>query len=193
MWIDAFIPKSGTMQNIGVPGVPSVPPPAKPMNTRVQGYCLLGTPANNPSVPGVPKTDAASTWDTRDTVGHHDKKRCPKDEIGFKPSKHAGSGVVGTPGTRGTPQKQYEPGIESKTLRALTQFRFDLVQADIDAGQPVDELHRVNNMAWEFMQVDDMTFGDAIRIAKEIVAKCQVAICEAAYADVMLLFQKMGL
>lgn len=73
----------------------------------------------------------------------------------------------------------------------LAQFRFDLVQAEIDAGQPVDELHRVNNMAWEFMQADGMAFEDAIRLAADIVADCQVAACEAAYTDVMAIFLKV--
>jgi hypothetical protein len=74
---------------------------------------------------------------------------------------------------------------------SLAQFRFDLVQADIDAGYPVAELHRVNNMAWEFMQVDGMAFKDAITLAAEIVVSGQVAACEAAYCDVMALFQKV--
>lgn len=190
MWLDAFIPKSGTMQNIGVPSVPSVPPPAKPMNTRVQGYWGTGTPANVPSVPGVPTADPTRAWDTRDTVGHNDKKRCPSEQIGCKPSNHAGSGVSGTPGTRGTPQKQHEPGIEGKTLASLAQFRFDLMQGEIEAGEPGSELHRVNNMAWEFMQADGMVFEDAIRLAAEIVVSGQVAACEAAYADVMAAFLK---
>lgn len=71
------------------------------------------------------------------------------------------------------------------------QFRLDLVQADTDAGQPAEELHRVNNMAWEFMQVDGMAFEDAIRLAAQIVAHGQVAACEAAYADVMAIFLKV--
>ena len=73
----------------------------------------------------------------------------------------------------------------------LTQFRFDLVQAEIDGGQPANELNRVNNMAWEFMQVDGMVFEDAIRLAAEIVVNCQVAACEASYADLMAFFLKV--
>jgi hypothetical protein len=94
------------------------------------------------------------------------------------------------------PPKQKAEAVQSvisdaETLASLAQFRFDLLQADIDAGYAVAELHRVNNMAWEFMQVDGMAFNDAITLAAELVVKGQVAACEAAYCDVMALFQKV--
>jgi len=72
----------------------------------------------------------------------------------------------------------------------LALFRFDLVQRDIEDGYPAEELTRVNNMAWEFMRVDGMGFDEAIRAAAEIVAHTQIAACEAAYADVMVMFSK---
>jgi hypothetical protein len=74
----------------------------------------------------------------------------------------------------------------------LALFRFDLVEQEIEDGHPADELHRVNNMAWEFMQADGMAFDEAVKLAGEIVADCQIAACEAAYADVMALFKRMG-
>jgi hypothetical protein len=75
--------------------------------------------------------------------------------------------------------------------QALSQFRFDLVLYEIDAGHPAGDLHRVNNMAWEFMQADGMTFDGAIKAAAEIVASTQAAACEAAYTDVMALFARV--
>ena len=86
-------------------------------------------------------------------------------------------------------------GQEAKTAidaELLALFRFDLVQAEIDAGNPADELRRVNNMAWEFMQADQMAFSDAIRCAAEIVAGCNVAACEAAYVDAQELWRQIS-
>ena len=162
MWLDAFLPKSGTMQKSAVPGVPS-----------------------------VPKRQGSTVWDTGDTTGHQPKKRCPGDEKGWEPSIHAGFGVVGTPGTRGTPQKQCELSIEARQRQSLAQFEFGLVRAEIEAGHDAGELHRVNNMAWEFMQTDGMAFGDAIKLAAEIIVSGQVAACEATYEDVQGLWQKV--
>jgi hypothetical protein len=74
----------------------------------------------------------------------------------------------------------------------LELFRFDLVHQDIEDGHPADELHRVNNMAWEFMQVESMAFDEAVKLAGKIVAHAQIAACEAAYIDVMALFKKVS-
>ena len=194
MWLDAFRPKSGTMQKSGVPGVPRVPKTANPISMRVSLYRGAGTPANVPNVPRVPvvpKADKDAGRDTRDTVGHQLKKPCPTDEKSWRASIHEGLRVAGTPGTRGTPQKQYEPGIDDSQRQSLVQFEFDLMQAEIDAGYPVEELNRVNNMAWEFMQVDRMTFDKAIKLAAEIVVHGQVTACEAAYEDVQALWRKV--
>jgi hypothetical protein len=73
----------------------------------------------------------------------------------------------------------------------LYQFRFDLVQSDIDAGYPADDLHRVNNMAWSFMQTDGMGFEEAITRAAVIVAASQITASEAAYIDVLALFLRL--
>ncbi len=70
---------------------------------------------------------------------------------------------------------------------SLDQFRFDLVQSDINSGYPADDLHRVNNMAWAFMQKGGMGFEEAIKHAAVIVAATQIAAYEAAYIDVMAL------
>ena len=81
---------------------------------------------------------------------------------------------------------------ETNSMReALALFEFDSIPAEIDAGYPEQELHRVNNMAWEFMQTDQMTFNDAIRLAAEIVVKGKWNACEAAYVDVMALFNRL--
>ncbi|MBS0308493.1 MAG: hypothetical protein JSS58_05940 [Proteobacteria bacterium] len=84
------------------------------------------------------------------------------------------------------------PDDQTQALEKLALFRFDLIRADIEAGYPASDLHRVNNMAWEFMQTDGMAFEDAIRMAADIVATTQAAACEAAYVDVMALFDRLN-
>jgi hypothetical protein len=77
-------------------------------------------------------------------------------------------------------------------LEELRMFRFELIEEDIDEGYSSAILGRINNMAWEFMQVDGMSFYDAIRIAAEIVSACEVAACESAYEDVQALWRKLN-
>ena len=72
---------------------------------------------------------------------------------------------------------------------ALRQFRFDLIEGTADL---VQEIERVNNMAWEFMKVDEMAFADAIRRAAEIVVSCEVSACETAYEDVQALWHRLS-
>ena len=72
---------------------------------------------------------------------------------------------------------------------ALRQFRFDLIEGTADSVQEID---RVNNMAWEFMKVDDLPFTEAIRLAAEIVVSCEAKTCEAAYEAVQALWRRRG-
>ena len=72
---------------------------------------------------------------------------------------------------------------------ALRQFRFDLIEGTADSAQEID---RVNNLAWEFMKVDDLPFTEAIRLAVEIVVSCAVRSGEAAYEDVQALWRRLG-
>ncbi len=74
----------------------------------------------------------------------------------------------------------------------LEQFRFDLIPDAITTGYSIQELERVNNMAWEFMKVDGLPFNEAIRIAAKIVASCDVSACEAAYEDVQTLWNRLS-
>ena len=74
-------------------------------------------------------------------------------------------------------------------LEALRQFRFDLIEGTADL---VQEIERVNNMAWEFMKVDEMVFADAIRRAAEIVVSSEVSACETAYEDVQALWRRLS-
>lgn len=93
---------------------------------------------------------------------------------------------------RGIDAARAQPTDKPNTvMQSLAHFNFDLMQADIDAGYPADELHRINNMAWEFMQVDRMAFDEAIKLAAEIVVFGQVTACEAAYENVQALFNRM--
>jgi hypothetical protein len=74
-------------------------------------------------------------------------------------------------------------------LKVLLEFRFDLIEGTADS---VQEIERVNNMAWEFMKVDEMAFADAIRRAAEIVVSCEVSACETAYEDVQALWRRLS-
>ena len=70
-------------------------------------------------------------------------------------------------------------------LEILNQFRFDLIEGSVNSIQEID---RVNNMAWQFMKSDGLPFNEAIRLAAEIVVSCEVSACEAAYEDVQTLW-----
>ena len=74
-------------------------------------------------------------------------------------------------------------------MEALHQFRFDLIEGTEDLVQEID---RVNDLAWEFMKVDDFLFTEAIRLAAEIVVSCEVRSGEAAYEDVKALWRRLG-
>lgn len=76
-------------------------------------------------------------------------------------------------------------------LEKLRLFRFDLVARDIEDGYPAVSPERVNNMAWEFMQVDGMAFSAALHLAAQIVTECNVAASESAYEDVRALWRRL--
>ncbi len=79
--------------------------------------------------------------------------------------------------------------IRPESIRlALGPFQLDLVEAEIAAGYPAQKLHRVNNMAWEFMLADGISFDEAIHVASAIVESCPLAQCEASYVDVLTLW-----
>ncbi len=80
---------------------------------------------------------------------------------------------------------------KENVLDLLRLFRFDLVTHDIKGGYSGDELERVNNMAWEFMQVNGMAFSDALHLAAQIATECDVAASEAAYEDVRALWRRL--
>jgi hypothetical protein len=76
-------------------------------------------------------------------------------------------------------------------LSGLDQFKFEEVKADIANGHPATDIHRVNNMAWQFMHEDGLSFQDAIIKAAEIVVNCEAAKCEKSYEDVMKLWERI--
>ncbi len=90
-------------------------------------------------------------------------------------------------------QTVFTSAVASKTAyENLEQFRFDLIPSAIAEGSSEQEIDRVNNMAWEFMKVDEMAFADAIRRAAEIAVSCEVSACEAAYEDVQALWRRLS-
>lgn len=76
-------------------------------------------------------------------------------------------------------------------LSGLDQFKSEEVKADIANGHPAADIHRVNNMAWEFMHQDGLSFQEAIKKAAQIVAECDAAECEKSYEDVMKLWERI--
>lgn len=82
--------------------------------------------------------------------------------------------------------EKLKPHKQEIIRHLLDQFQFELIEQDANPS----ELHRINNMAWEFMQSDGMAFSAAIKTAAEIVAHTCAAKCEAAYLDVFKLWEK---
>lgn len=75
--------------------------------------------------------------------------------------------------------------LQSEAIRQqLAPFRF---RETIDTP----ETERINNMAWEFMQADGMTYAEAIRVAAAIVVDGNMADYEAAYEDVRALWRRI--
>ena len=195
MWLDAFIkPNSADMQKPGVSGVSGVSAPRKLNEYKGLAGMTQTDTGKKPkcqSVSAVSEQINTSSrltrltpTDTATKSTHHDS------ETHRKPNEYKGLANRLTPLTRLTPQNHDARDITENSKDALALFRFDLVQQEIEDGHPAEELHRVNNMAWEFMQADGMAFDEAITKAAEIVAKCAAVECEAAYADVMALFKK---
>ena len=184
MWNDAFQTNCWNMQKSVVPAVPLVPP--------------FGEPSPEPFlVEPKRKTTENRFGSTGSSMGKVEPVEPNHKTLlfNFGSTKNQAGGCSaggGTAGTSGTAQKQHQQQIHRElTESALTQFQFDRVQAEIDAGYPADELHRVNNLAWHFMQTDGIGFDDAIQKAAIIVVSGQAAACEVAYIDVMDLFKRL--
>jgi hypothetical protein len=188
MWLDALKPKTGNIQKNGVPGDPGVPPPREPNEYVGMAITTDRNTEKNQGVPSVPACIIGTPGTQRNTVT---KTECTHDTPPHKSNEYAGLFISGTPGTPGTPKKHHKPEVTAGTNNTWELFRLDLVRAEIEAGYPASELHRVNNMAYEFMQADDMGFNDAIKLAAEIIVCGQITACEAAYADVVKLFKKI--
>ncbi len=74
----------------------------------------------------------------------------------------------------------------------LDRFRFDLFDKETTAGHLARERQRVNNMAWEFMQADGMSFNEAMQAAAAIAAICPPAPCEASYTNALTLWAELA-
>lgn len=68
--------------------------------------------------------------------------------------------------------------------RELPNFKFDLTDAQIEYGITPRLLTRINNMAYEFIFKEDMSYKKAIGAAYLIVTQCPIAECEEEYVDV---------
>ena len=74
----------------------------------------------------------------------------------------------------------------------LQQFGFESVRHEIQESCSAMDLDRVNNMAWEFMKVDGLSYNKAIKLATEVVASCEISVCEGAYEDVQALWIRLS-
>lgn len=84
-----------------------------------------------------------------------------------------------------------ETNKQTADEKLIEQLRlFELERVD-EYTEDREAIVRVNNMAWEFMQVDGMTFKEAITLAAEVVVNTQVSACEAAYEDVQELWKRL--
>jgi hypothetical protein len=186
MWLDAFnLKKSRDIENIVVPLVPLVPPAGNPMNMRAlpepNGTVDKNHFGSTGSAPALPEPVEPNTKNGLLQFG----------SSGTQYSREFPA--CGTNGTSGTNKKQEVRELTEKSVKtALEPFQFDKVQADMDAGYPSEDLYRVNNMTWEFMQSNNMPFDEAIKRAAAIVADEQMVACEAAYIDVMRLFKRLN-
>ena len=77
-------------------------------------------------------------------------------------------------------------------FKNLQQFGFDSLCKEIKEGCLATDLDRVNNMAWEFMKVDGLSYNEAIKLAAELVALCEISVCESAYEDVQALWIRLS-
>ena len=77
-------------------------------------------------------------------------------------------------------------------LNNLQQFGFESVRHEIQESCSAMDLDRVNNMAWEFMKVDGLSYNKAIKLATEVVASCEISVCEGAYEDVQALWIRLS-
>jgi len=192
MWLDAFKPKSINIHKSGVLSVLSVPISVSPLNTRVSEHTALKTPQVFRGVPSVLVEFDSFSGTPRtleNTVGHD---QCSSTKKPCKLNEYKGLAVSGTPRTPRTPQKHHVQENNQEITKLLDQFQFDLIPDEIESGCSANDVNRLNNMAWEFMQVDGLSFTEAIRLAAEIVIDGRVAACESAYVDVRDLFMRLS-
>ncbi len=88
--------------------------------------------------------------------------------------------------SHGRPDASDERG---KLLSKLTPFFIEKAE---DGMFTTLHSERINNMAWEFMESDGMAFQEAIRLAAEITSMCPIALCEASYAGVSTLWNRLN-
>jgi hypothetical protein len=194
MWLDAFIkPNSADMQKARVSGVSGVSSPRKP--NEYKGLAVMtqtdtGIKPKCQSVSVVSEQIDISSRLTRLTPTDTGAKPAYQDsETPRKPNEYKGLANQLTRLTRLTPQKHNAQEITENSKVILEQFRFDLVQQEIDAGHPADELHRVNNIAWRLMTGRGFSFNEAINEAAKWVVHNPAHRDEAAFVDVMKLFK----
>ncbi len=120
------------------------------------------------------------------------EQQAPSGEL-TKPTKPPSVSFVSTDPAPFSKHRRQESANDpvKPTAEVLRQFHFDIVEADIESGFLASDIARINNMAWEFMKADGMTFTEAIREAAKRVADCDIMECEAAYEDVQALWNRI--
>lgn len=190
MWLDAFIkPKSTDTQKSGVSGVSGV-------SSHRQPNEYAASPDNHTKntevfhgVSGVSVSGCETPETPRNTVR---AVACFSHEPPRQPNEYEGLANSETPETPETPKKHNVPAHEVDIADVSALFRFDLVQADINAGYPADELRRVNNLTWRLMTTKGFEFVEALTAAAEWVAFNPPHSDEKTFVDVQLLFNRMA-
>ena len=184
MWLDAFIPKNGNMQKPGVTGVTGVTPPCKASIHAGLTENVACDTAKNQGVTGVTGSWLVTPVTPCDTLN---KSRCHSDKDVKTPSKYNDLALPVTPVTPVTPQKRIIP----KMFDTLALFQFDLMAHDLAAGHSAEQLRRVNNITWRLMTAKGFTFDEAIIAAAEWVIDNEQRQDEAAFVDVLALYNRI--
>lgn len=105
--------------------------------------------------------------------------------MSWKRKKIIGLQLGLTPVTPMTPSIQAEDQHFLQLKTSIDLFRLDLVVGEIANGVDGGELARINNLTWEFMRFDNLSFDNAMQLAAEIVLVSEMSPCERNYIDVL--------
>ncbi|MFA9273260.1 MAG: hypothetical protein ACEQSE_00175 [Candidatus Aquirickettsiella gammari] len=135
MWLNAFIPKSASVQKNGVPNVPGVPPSF----ISSSNASSVALPAwNITKVLGVPDVPLSSVWNT---LEHSEMEGCSNAVSTFECSLPRELSISGTLGTPGTHQKcnsaEHNAGVSNLVCEFMEIDGLSLADAQALAAESV--------------------------------------------------------